>query len=668
MVGGNPNVGRMDFSANTYCFDPAIDINSMGQIGLGFMESDTVGGAINAATGGFTSTFVTARQPTDAAGTMQPVVLVPAGTGSGNIHIRTGDFSGMNVDPVNGTFWHANEFGGGGPTDIANFTPNAPPVITPPGPQSAVEGASQSFSLGSFADPDGGPWSVDVSWGDGTPDTVFAATAPGTISSQTHTYGEEGGFTGTITVTDTLEGQFDSKPFSVTVSDPSGLATGVPVFATACRPLTGVPIATFTDPGGAEPNPSDPSGGIANHYKVDSIDWGDSTPLDTTTGTISYNGSPGSTTDPFTVNGSHTYQTEGTFTITVMLDHEGVLTTVTTTAIVKDKLGLLLLDPTGSKSLMVTGNGNVDVTGDCGAVVVNSSDARAAFVTGNGVVAAGDFDVTGGVFTAGHGVVPSPVDHEAPTPDPLGLALPSPLPPPPVGNTPTVLNPGTYVVGLQISGKAVVTLLPGVYVMEGGGFSVSDQASVSGTGVVIINAPGGPGDDISVSGHAVVTISAPSSGTFQGVAMFQDPASSNTVSFSSQANVAIAGVFDAPAAPVSITGNAVVTINPGAGTATLPPINAGMIAYDAKVTGNGVLTINADDPPLIGASHGATAGGTAASAADVHAAALDAFVSSGGLNGQVTLDNSVSIDQLAVSLANATDLANGFFTHSKKKG
>src|SRR5262249_20674834 len=119
--GGSENVGRKAFGNNTYCFEPAIDINSRGQIGLGFMESDTTGGAINAATGGFISTFVTARNPTDPAGQMGPPILVSAGTGTAPITGRIGDFSGMNIDPTNGTFWHVNEFGGGGPTVIANF-------------------------------------------------------------------------------------------------------------------------------------------------------------------------------------------------------------------------------------------------------------------------------------------------------------------------------------------------------------------------------------------------------------------------------------------------------------------------------------------------------------------------------------------------------------------
>ena len=40
-------------------------------------------------------------------------------------------------------------------------------------------------------------------------------------------------------------------------------------------------------PGGAEPNASDPAGTINTHYQVTSIDWGDGTPLDTSTATLS---------------------------------------------------------------------------------------------------------------------------------------------------------------------------------------------------------------------------------------------------------------------------------------------------------------------------------------------------------------------------------------------
>ena len=75
-AGGVDNVGRMAFGANTYAYEPSVDIKSSREIGLGFMESDTIGGVLNSATGGFISTFVTARKPGDPAGTMQTPVLV----------------------------------------------------------------------------------------------------------------------------------------------------------------------------------------------------------------------------------------------------------------------------------------------------------------------------------------------------------------------------------------------------------------------------------------------------------------------------------------------------------------------------------------------------------------------------------------------------------------
>ncbi len=596
-------------------------------------------------------------------------------------------------------------------TAIANGIPSASspldiaPILMPPPDQSSVEGSSQAFNLGSFRDPDGGPWSVDINWGDGGPDDTFNVTSAGSLGTRSHTFGEEGSKTVTITVTDTSDNQSDSKTFTVNVSDPAVQASGVAVSAVEGAAFTGKSIATFKDPGGAEPNPSDPSG---THYQVVSIDWGDGTALDTTSGAVSYSGAPGSTTDPFTVSGNHTYGEEGTYTITAILNHEGVLTKVqsqvtvsdpavvatgvpifgvecrtltvqtatftdpggaepnpsdptggianhytasidwgdstpdsagtitfasgvftvtgshayqhegsytvtttinhegiitvtTSTAIIKDDLGLLLLDPTGSKSLMVTGNGSVAASG-CGAVVVDSSDGQAAFLTGHGTVTAEDIDVTGGVKTAGHAGFSGPVDHEAPTPDPLGLTLP--IPPAPTfaavhdtSSTPLMLSPGTYVGGIAVSGQGSVTLAPGVYYMEGGGFSITGKGSVVGTGVTIINAPGGPGDTISIAGQGSLNLGAPTGGPFQGVVIFQAPASSNTVRFTGQASVTVAGVVYAPAALVSIDGNANVTINAGPGTAVAPPpILGALIAYDLKVDGNGVLTINPDPP------------------------------------------------------------------------
>jgi hypothetical protein len=55
-----------------------------------------------------------------------------------------------------------------------------------------------------------------------------------------------------------------------------------------------------------------------------------------------------------------------------------------------------------------------------------------------------------------------------------------------------------------------------------------------------------------------------------------------------------------------------MTIDPGAGTATLPPILGAMIAFDLHIGTNGVLVINPDDPPAGPMTATTSAGATSA--------------------------------------------------------
>jgi hypothetical protein len=112
--------GDVSLGNNTYAYYPAIDINPAGQIGMTFMDSGTGAGQ-------FMSMWVTGRTPTDASGTMETPVEVPAGTGQANYTgTRAGDLGGINVDPSDGSFWAANEFANqealNWGTAIANFT------------------------------------------------------------------------------------------------------------------------------------------------------------------------------------------------------------------------------------------------------------------------------------------------------------------------------------------------------------------------------------------------------------------------------------------------------------------------------------------------------------------------------------------------------------------
>lgn len=213
------------------------------------------------------------------------------------------------------------------------LTQATPPTVTPPSNQTSVEGASHLFDLGSFSDPDGGPWSVDINWGDGTSDTTFTASAPGSLASQTHQYSEEGLYTATIKVTDTLIDQSDSATFTVNASDPPVVTSGGFSLDANVFVNTGTQtLATFTDPSGAEPNSADPAGTSANHYSA-TIDWGDGTH---SPGTITPLAS-GNPNQVFTVTGNHIYTVQSPvsgFNIVTTIDHEGVSSTATSIAIV----------------------------------------------------------------------------------------------------------------------------------------------------------------------------------------------------------------------------------------------------------------------------------------------------------------------------------------------
>ena len=80
---------------------------------------------------------------------------------------------------------------------------NVAPVVTAADDQTADEGTSKSFNLGSFTDlGDDGPWAVKVEWGDGSADTTFTEASPGPITAKSHTYADDGEYTVKVTVSE----------------------------------------------------------------------------------------------------------------------------------------------------------------------------------------------------------------------------------------------------------------------------------------------------------------------------------------------------------------------------------------------------------------------------------------------------------------------------------
>jgi hypothetical protein len=239
--------------------------------------------------------------------------------------------------------------------------------------------------------------------------------------------------------------------------------------------------------------------------------------------------------------------------------------------------GIICLDPTAPSSLGVTGDGSIIVKS--GPIIVDSNNAKAVTLTGNGGVTTAELDITGrnpGYNTTGNGqITTAPTSNnintgQLRTPDPLAT-LPAPDPTTmPVQSTsslhitestPVVLQPGVYKGGIQITSGGSVTLMPGIYYLEGGGFAAAGTGSLTGAGVMLYNAPVGTDDTISLSGNGTMNLTPPTSGTYQGMAIFQARSPANVpISLTGNGGAILLGTVYAPTSPVTVTANASATI------------------------------------------------------------------------------------------------------------
>jgi hypothetical protein len=226
---------------------------------------------------------------------------------------------------------------------------------------------------------------------------------------------------------------------------------------------------------------------------------------------------------------------------------------------------IFVLDPSAGGALNLSGNASIKIAG---AVVIDSSSSSALAASGNTKITASVIDVNGGVQKSGNATFsPAPTTAVAPLPD-LLAALPAPstsgltsygsvsL----AGNSSKTISPGIYS-QITVSGNAKLTLSSGIYIIEGGGFTVSGNASVTGSGVMICNAgsqypsPGGNYGSITFSGNGSFTLSPPTSGTYAGVVLFQARDNARALNFSGNTS-AMTGTIYAPSAQLVESGSA----------------------------------------------------------------------------------------------------------------
>ncbi len=232
---------------------------------------------------------------------------------------------------------------------------------------------------------------------------------------------------------------------------------------------------------------------------------------------------------------------------------------------------ILVLDPTAGGALSLSGNAGISIPGS---LVVDSNSKTALTDSGNAQIAAGSIEVVGGVnkggnatlspaATTGVQVVPDPLAGlAAPVASSLGLANEGSVSL--SGNSSKTISPGIYS-QITVSGNASLTLKPGDYILAGGGFTVSGNASITGGGVMLFNAgsaynaatgsDGGTYGSITLSGNGNYALSAPTTGAYAGVLVFQDRKDSKALTLSGNSTLGTSGTIYAPLASLTLSGN-----------------------------------------------------------------------------------------------------------------
>jgi hypothetical protein len=226
---------------------------------------------------------------------------------------------------------------------------------------------------------------------------------------------------------------------------------------------------------------------------------------------------------------------------------------------------ILALSRDADYAIDIIGTADVTLTG-CD-VQSNSTSPNAARVQGAADMTTGCFSAAGGISaSAGLNLTEcdEPDEGAALSNDPYAdLPMPDFTPGDCVdhanstpGNS-IALTEGHY---CQLDFKGEVTMAPGLYIVEAGGFNAGAQTDLTGTGVTIILTGGGT---VNMNGGAEVKLSAPTadnsttdSEPYEGILFYQDRDEGDAINrINGNSNSTFEGVFYFPTQAVHFNGN-----------------------------------------------------------------------------------------------------------------
>lgn len=280
----------------------------------------------------------------------------------------------------------------------------------------------------------------------------------------------------------------------------------------------------------------------------------------------------GNTTSPPTNVSGVTVKYWATATITetetqlfsAILGNKGLHVAASATAAMLPGSGggcIYVMDASGSS---VTSSGAALLQSACG-IYINSSSSSAVTMSGSATI-----KTTGGAKTnivGNPGVLVSGTATVTPSPNVGVTAASDPfasMNPPTVGactysspvvvTTNTTLNPGVYCGGIITSGTETITLngggaTNGLYVIKSG-ITESGSPTFNGSGVTLYFPTGG----ITGSGSGSFNLSAPTSGTYEGIVLFEDRSNSSGITLSGSTGTQVNGVVYMPDGNLTYSG------------------------------------------------------------------------------------------------------------------
>lgn len=251
---------------------------------------------------------------------------------------------------------------------------------------------------------------------------------------------------------------------------------------------------------------------------------------------------------------------------------------------------ILVLDPSGSAAIGISGL-TTKVTAKNGSIIVDSTSSSSILSSGTPTITTPELDLSGGITYSGTNPNKATVTKtgQASTSDPLasisapsssGMTVQSSSAINLLSSMTKTISPGVYNGGFNLSGSSVLTMNPGIYYINGGGINLTGSAGITGNGVFIYNTGGGP---INLSGTGTIALSPMTTGTYQGITVFQDRSSSVGATMSGGSNISNTGTFYFP--------NSRLTLSGTSGVATM---GAQVIAKDLTFSGGAGIQVNYD--------------------------------------------------------------------------